>query len=49
MKKRILSILMALCMAICMIPIAASAMEIYIDLTVVGAAVFVKKKRIISE
>lgn len=38
MKKRILSILMALCMAICMIPIAASAMEIYIDLTVVGAA-----------
>ena len=38
MKKRILSILTALCMAICMIPIAASAMEIYIDLTVVGAA-----------
>ncbi len=38
MKKRILSILTALCMAICMMPIAASAMEIYIDLTVVGAA-----------
>ena len=29
--------------------IAASVMDIHIDFTVVGAAVFVKKKRIISE
>ena len=38
MKKRILSILLTLCMVICMIPITANAMEINIDLTVVGAA-----------
>lgn len=38
MKKRILSILLTLCMVLCMIPITANAMEINIDLTVVGAA-----------
>ena len=38
MKKQMLSILLALCMVICMIPITANAMEINIDLTVVGGA-----------
>lgn len=38
MKKRILSFLLAFCTVICMIPITASAMEINIELTVVGAA-----------
>ena len=38
MKKRILSILLTLCMVFCMIPLTANAMEINIDLTVVGAA-----------
>ena len=38
MKKRMLSILLALCMVICVIPVTASAMEINIDLTVVGGA-----------
>ena len=38
MKKQLLSILLALCMVICMIPITANAMEINIDLTVVGGA-----------
>ena len=38
MRKQMLSILLALCMVICMIPITASAMEINIDLTVVGGA-----------
>ena len=38
MKKRILSILLTLCMVLCIVPITASAIEIYIDLTVVGQA-----------
>ena len=38
MKKRILSILLALCMVLCLVPITASAIEIYIDLTIVGQA-----------
>ena len=38
MKKRILSILLTLCMLLCIVPITASAIEIYIDLTVVGQA-----------
>ena len=38
MKKRILSILLALCMLFCLVPITASAIEIYIDLTIVGQA-----------
>ena len=38
MKKRILSILLTLCMVLCFVPITASAMEIYIDLTIVGQA-----------
>lgn len=38
MRKQMLSILLALCMVICMIPITANAMEINIDLTVVGGA-----------
>ena len=38
MKKRILSILLTLCMVLCLVPITASAMEIYIDLNIVGQA-----------
>ena len=38
MKKRLFSILLALCMVICLVPIMASAMEIYIDLTIAGQA-----------
>ena len=38
MKKRILSILLTLCMLLCLAPITASAIEIYIDLTIVGQA-----------
>ena len=38
MKKRILSILLTLCMVLCLVPITASAIEIYIDLTIVGQA-----------
>ena len=38
MKKRILSILLTLCMVLCIVPITASAIEIYIDLTIVGQA-----------
>ena len=38
MKKRLFSILLALCMVICLVPIMARAMEIYIDLTIAGQA-----------
>lgn len=38
MKKRILSILLAFCMMMSFVPIMASAIEIYIDLTIVGQA-----------
>ena len=38
MKKRILSILLTICMLLCLVPITASAMEIYIDLNIVGQA-----------
>ena len=38
MKKRILSILLALCMMMSFVPMMASAIEIYIDLTIVGQA-----------
>lgn len=38
MKKRILSILLAFCMMMSFVPMMASAIEIYIDLTIVGQA-----------
>ena len=38
MKKRILSILLTLCMVLYIVPITASAIEIYIDLKIVGQA-----------
>ena len=38
MKKRILSSLLTLCMVLCLVPITASAIEIYIDLKIVGQA-----------
>ena len=38
MKKRLFSILLTLCMVLCLVPITASAMEIYIDLTITGQA-----------
>ena len=38
MKKRILSILLTLCMVLYLVPITASAIEIYIDLKIVGQA-----------
>ena len=38
MKKRLISILLTLCMVLCLVPITASAMEIYIDLTITGQA-----------
>ena len=39
MKKRILSILLTLCMLLCLAPITASAMAIFIDLKIVGQAI----------
>ena len=39
MKKRILSILLTLCMLLCLAPITASAMVIFIDLKIVGQAI----------
>ena len=39
MKKRILSILLTLCMVLCLVPITASAMVIFIDLKIVGQAI----------
>ena len=39
MKKRLISILLTLCMLFCLAPITASAMAIFIDLTIVGQAV----------
>ncbi len=38
MKKRLLSIFLALTMLLCLVPVTANAMEIKIDLTVVGQA-----------
>ena len=38
MKKRILSILLAFCMMMSFVPMMASAIEIYIELTIVGQA-----------
>ena len=38
MKKRILSILLAFCMMMSFVPMMASAIEIYIDLKIVGQA-----------
>lgn len=38
MKKRILSILLAFCIVMSFVPMMASAIEIYIDLTIVGQA-----------
>ena len=38
MKKRLLSILLAFCMMTSFVPMMASAIEIYIDLTIVGQA-----------
>ena len=38
MKKRILSILLVFCMMMSFVPMIASAIEIYIDLTIVGQA-----------
>ena len=38
MKKRLISIMLALCMVLCLVPITASAKEIYIDLNIVGQA-----------
>ncbi len=38
MKKQILSILLAFCMMMSFVPMMASAIEIYIDLTIVGQA-----------
>ena len=38
MKKRVLSILLVFCMMMSFVPMMASAMEIYIDLTIVGQA-----------
>ena len=39
MKKRILSILLAFCMMMSFVPMMASAIEIYIDLKIVGQAI----------
>ncbi|MDO4365056.1 MAG: ubiquitin-like protein, partial [Clostridia bacterium] len=36
MKKRILCIIMAICMIICAIPITANAMDIFVDLNITG-------------
>ena len=38
MKKRLISIMLTICMVLCLVPITASAMEIYIDLNIVGQA-----------
>lgn len=38
MKKRLLSILLAFCMMMSFVPMMASAIEIYIDLKIVGQA-----------
>ena len=38
MKKRLISILLTFCMVLCIVPITASAMAIFIDLTIVGQA-----------
>ena len=38
MKKRMLSIMLTLCMLLSLVPITASAMEIYINLNIVGQA-----------
>ena len=40
MKKRILGILLTLCMLFCLVPVTASAMVIFIDLKIVGQASF---------
>ena len=39
MKKRLISILLTLCMLFCLVPITASAMAIFIDLKIVGQAI----------
>ena len=38
MKKRLISIMLTICMVLCLVPITASAKEIYIDLNIVGQA-----------
>ncbi len=38
MKKRLISILLTFCMVLCIVPITASAMAIFIDLKIVGQA-----------
>ena len=38
MTKKLLSVLLALAMLLCLVPVTVSAMEIKIDLTVVGQA-----------
>ena len=38
MKKRILSIVLTICMVFMMMPVCASAMSIYVNLNIVGAA-----------
>ena len=38
MKKRLISILLTICMVLCLVPITVSAMQINIDLTIVGGA-----------
>ena len=39
MKKRLFSILLTLCLVLCLVPITASAMVIFIDLKIVGQAI----------
>ena len=39
MKKRIVSILLTLCMVLLLVPITANAMQIFVDLRVTGAAI----------
>ena len=39
MKKRLFSILLTLCLVLCIVPITASAMVIFIDLKIVGQAI----------
>ena len=38
MQKRILSIVLSICMVLMLVPITATAMEIYVDLNITGAA-----------
>ena len=38
MKKRILSIVLSICMVLMLVPITANAMQIFVDLKVTGAA-----------